>query len=204
MRIGLFGGTFDPVHLGHLILAEICREEARLDEVWFLLSYAPPHKTEQPITRFEQRAEMLALATVGQPTFRVETIEADLPPPSYTAETLAVLRAKHPDDEFHLIVGGDVPSDLPKWYQPQRVVEQAGLVVVPRPGTPNWTAPELAAALALPEAAIRMQIVVSPLIDIASRDIRRRVAQRRTIRFLVPRSVEEYIREKKLYRPANW
>ena len=199
MRIGLFGGTFDPVHLGHLIVAERCREDARLDRVWFLPSFQPPHKTDRPVSRFDHRAEMLALATTAQPLFRVETIEKDLPPPSYTAETLAVLRAKYPDDEFHLVVGGDVPPDLPKWYQPQRVLEQAGLVVVPRPGTPAWTAGQLAAALGLPEAAVRMQVVLSPLVDIASREIRRRVADGRTIRFLVPRSVEEYIREKKLY-----
>lgn len=199
MRIGLFGGTFDPVHLGHLILAERAREDAALDRVWFLPSFRPPHKTDRPLTRFDHRAEMLTLATTGQPLFRVEPIEHDLPPPSYTAETLAVLRAKHPDDEFDLIVGGDVPPDLPKWYQPHRVLEQAGLVVVPRPGTPAWTAGQLAAALGLPGSAVRMRVIDSPLIDIASRDIRRRVAGGKTIRFLVPRSIEEYIREKRLY-----
>ena len=200
MRIGIFGGTFDPVHLGHLIAAERCREDARLDRVWFLPSYHPPHKADRPVSRFDNRAEMLALAAAGQPLFRVEPVEKDLPSPSYTAETLAVLRAKHPDDEFHLIVGGDVPPDLPKWYHPERVLEQAGLVVVPRPGAPNWTAEQLAAALGLPPAAVRMRVVVSPLVDIASREIRRRVAAGQTIRFLVPRSVEEYIREKRLYQ----
>ena len=106
MRIGLFGGTFDPIHLGHLILAERCREEAGLQEIWFLPSYAPPHKSERAITRFEQRCEMVALATVGQPAFRVERIEKELPPPSYTSETLAELIARNPDDDFALLIGG--------------------------------------------------------------------------------------------------
>jgi nicotinate-nucleotide adenylyltransferase len=203
MRIGIFGGTFDPVHLGHLIMAERCREDARLDQVWFLPSFQPPHKADRPVSRFDHRAEMLALAVVGQPLFRVDPIEKDLPPPSFTAETLAVLQAMHPDDEFHLIAGGDIFPDLPKWYQPQRVLEQAGLVVVPRPGTPHWTREQLASALKLPPDAVRLRVVVSPLIDIASREIRQRVAAGQTVRYLVPRSVEEYIRDKKLYREAH-
>lgn len=203
MRIGIFGGTFDPVHLGHLIMAERCREDARLDQVWFLPSFRPPHKADRTVSRFDHRAEMLTLAATGQPSFRIDTIEHDLPPPSYTAETLAVLGEKYPDDEFHLLVGGDVLPDLPKWYQPHRVLEQAGLVVVPRPGTPNWTREQLAAALELPADAVRLRVVVSPLIDIASREIRQRVAAGQSIRFLVPRSVEEYVREKKLYAAAR-
>jgi nicotinate-nucleotide adenylyltransferase len=199
MRIGIFGGTFDPVHLGHLIVAERCREDARLDHVWFLPSFQPPHKTDRPVSRFDHRAEMLELAVVGQPLFRVDRIEKDLPPPSYTAETLAVLHAKYPDDEFLLIAGGDVLPDLPKWYQPRLVLEQAGLVVVPRPGTPNWTREQLATAVKLAVEDVRMQVVVSPLIDIASREIRQRVAAGQTVRYLVPRSVEEYIRDKRLY-----
>lgn len=200
MRIGLLGGTFDPVHMGHLIVAERCREEAGLDAVWFLLSYSPPHKADEVVTRFEHRAEMLAMALAGQPLFRVEPIESSLPTPSYTAETLSVLCAQHPDAEFHLIVGGDVPPDLPKWYQPRRVLEQAGLIVVPRPGTPGWGRAELAAALEMPADAVRMTEVACPLIEIASREIRSRVSQGKTIRYLVPRSVEEFIRERKLYR----
>ena len=132
MRIGIFGGTFDPPHLGHLILAERCREEAELDQVWFLPSYVPPHKTDRPLTRFEHRCEMVALATAGQPAFRVDGIEKELPPPSYTAETLRELHERHPNHEFHLLLGADSLVDLPTWYEPQRVIERAGLIVVPR------------------------------------------------------------------------
>ena len=199
MRIGLFGGTFDPPHVGHLILAERCREDARLDEVWFLVSYRPPHKTGQPLTRFEHRCEMAALATTGQPLFRVEPVEKELPPPSYTAETLAELRRRHPIDEFTLIVGADSLADLPQWYEPQRVLEQAEIIAVPRPGVETWTADRLAAAVGLPREAVRLTAVNCPLIEIASRDLRQRVAEGKSIRFLVPRAVEEYVRDRALY-----
>jgi nicotinate-nucleotide adenylyltransferase len=200
MRIGLFGGTFDPPHLGHLVLAERCREDAGLDEVWFLVSYRPPHKTGQPLTRFESRCEMAVLATTGQPLFRVEAIERELPPPSYTAETLAELRRRHPTDEFTLIVGADSLADLPQWYEPQRVLEHAAIVAVPRPGVETWTADRLAAEVGLTPDAVRLTTVDCPLIEIASRDLRKRVAEGKSIRYLVPRAVEEYVREKNLYR----
>jgi nicotinate-nucleotide adenylyltransferase len=200
MRIGLFGGTFDPIHLGHLILAERCREEAALDEVWFLPSYRPPHKIERPLTRFEQRCEMVLLAITGQLAFRVEPIEKELPPPSYTAETLAELHRRHPEHQFALIVGADSLVELPTWHEPRRVVEQAELLAVPRPGVEFWSGAQLAAALGLPADAVRLRAVACPLIEIASRDLRRRVAEGKTIRYMVPRAVEEYIRERKLYR----
>ena len=199
MRIGLFGGTFDPIHLGHLILAERCREEAGLEEVWFLPSYVPPHKTERTITRFEQRCEMVALATAGQPAFRVERIEKELPPPSFTSETLAELRARHPEHEFSLVIGGDSLREFPTWHNPRKVLDLARLVAVPRAGTSAVTAGELAAKLELPAEGVRLLLVECPAIDIASREIRSRVKEGKSIRFLVPRSIEEYIRERKLY-----
>jgi nicotinate-nucleotide adenylyltransferase len=199
MRIGIFGGTFDPVHLGHLVLAEQCRDHAKLDRVWFLPSAHPPHKADQPVTRFEQRCEMVELAIAGHPAFRVERIEKELPPPSYTAETLAVLLHRHPADEFLLLMGADQLPDLPGWYEPRRVVEQAGIVMIPRPGVPVWTAEMLAGALGVDVSAIRLKMVDCPLIEIASREIRRSVAEGMSIRYLVPRAVEEYIRDRRLY-----
>ncbi|MGL4421454.1 MAG: nicotinate (nicotinamide) nucleotide adenylyltransferase [Gemmataceae bacterium] len=199
MKIGLFGGTFDPVHQGHLIMVERCREWGKLDAVWFLPSYAPPHKLPRAITRFEQRIEMLQLACIGQPLFRIEPIEKELPPPSYTSETLRELHRRHPGNEFCLIVGGDVLPDLPKWHAPAEVLAQAPLLVVPRPGTVALSAEAVAQSLNLPQAAVRMEVVESPLVDISSREIRRRVAAGQSIRYLVPRAVEEFIREKKLY-----
>src|SRR5208283_146178 len=125
MRIGIFGGTFDPVHLGHLIVAEQCREQGRLDEVCFIPAARPPHKQERSVTPFAQRLEMLALAVAGQPAFRVEDLEDHRPGPSYTADTLEELRRSRPDAEFLLIVGTDTLEDLPHWVDPVRIIRQA-------------------------------------------------------------------------------
>lgn len=200
MNIGIFGGTFDPPHLGHLILAERCREEAGLDEVWFLVSYAPPHKQGQAITRFEQRCDMVTLATTGQPAFRVEPIEKELPPPSYTARTLAELQQRHPEHTFALIVGGDSVEDLPGWFEPATVFKLAALVAVGRPGAVLPSAADLAAKVGVPPDAVRLTVVECPQVDIASRDIRSRVGEGKSVRYLVPRAVEEFVRERKLYR----
>jgi nicotinate-nucleotide adenylyltransferase len=200
MNIGVFGGTFDPPHTGHLILAERCREEAGLDQIWFLVSYVPPHKADRQITRFEQRCEMVTLATTGQPAFRVEPIEKELPPPNYTAHTFAELQARHPAHSFALIIGGDSLNDLPTWYKPAEVVKLAKLVAVPRPGVTLMSAAELAARIGVPAGQVRLQVVECPQVDIASRDIRQRVSEGKTVRFLMPRGVEEYVRERKLYK----
>jgi len=199
MRIGIFGGTFDPPHLGHLLLAERCREAASLDEIWFLPSYVPPHKTEGRIARFEHRCDMVALATTGQPAFRVEPMEKELPPPSYTVHTLEELRIRHPAHEFVLVIGGDSLNDLPTWFQPQKLLELAEIVAVARPGIPTRSAAELAEALKIPTESIRLTMAECPLIDVSSRDLRQRVLRGKMIRFAVPRAVEEFIRERKLY-----
>ncbi len=201
MRIGVFGGTFDPVHLGHLIIAEQCREQSRLDEVWFVPTARPPHKPRPGLTPFEKRAEMLHLAVAGHAQFRVEELEKDRPGPSYTADTLAEIQRRRPGVELHLILGSDCLPDLPGWHEPLRIVTQAGLIVVARPGWPVWQAEQLRSALRLaPEQPLGMQIVPIPLIEIASRDLRRRVSESRSIRYLVPSAVVAYIADKQLYR----
>ena len=200
MRIGLFGGTFDPIHQGHLILAERCRESARLDEVWFLPSFKPPHKADRTITRFDQRCEMVTLATTGQPAFRMEPIEKELPEPSYTVATLNALQQRNPEAEFALILGADSAVDLVNWYRPTEVVAVAELVLVPRPGVELWTQERIAQNLNVEPNTVRLTHVDTPLIEIASSDIRQRVAEGQTIRYLLPRAVEEYIRERTLYR----
>jgi nicotinate-nucleotide adenylyltransferase len=203
MRIGVFGGTFDPVHVGHLILAEQAREQGRLDEVWFVPAPRPPQKEGQPVTRFEQRVEMLQLAIAGQPAFRVDEIEKERDGPSYTAETLAELR-RHPEHTFYLLVGGDSLVDLPNWREPQRIVAQAGLLVMARPSSPVVGAAELRRRLGLgPEEPLSLELMEAPLIDIASRDLRRRAAEGRSLRYMVPRAVEVYVREKGLYKAGG-
>ena len=202
MRIGIFGGPFDPPHLGHLILAERCREAARLDEVWFLPSYVPPHKTERGVARFEHRCDMVTLATTGQPAFRVEPIEKELPPPSYTVQTLEELHVRHPEHEFALVIGGDSLHDLPMWHQPAKLLKLAEIIAVARPGVQTLTVEDLAKALNVTAGEVRLQVVAGPLIDLSSRELRQRVKEGKTIRYAVPRAVEEYVRERKLYLGA--
>jgi nicotinate-nucleotide adenylyltransferase len=201
MRVGVFGGTFDPVHLGHLILAEQCREQGRLDQVLFVPAARPPHKDERDLSPFAQRVEMLSLAISGQPAFRIDELEKDRPGLSYTVETLAHLHRHHPEAELFLLVGGDTLHDLPMWYQPQAIVAQATLLVMARPGATLPSVEELRKSPGLTEEMpLRVQVVDVPLIDIASRDVRSRVRRGSSIRYLVPRAVEAYIQDKHLYQ----
>lgn len=199
MRIGIFGGTFDPIHLGHLIIAEQAREQARLDQVWFVPSARPPHKLDKPMTPFDRRVDMLQLAIAGQNNFRVETIEKDRPGPSFTADTLADLDRAQPGNDWFLILGADCLPDLAKWYEPLRIVEQATLLVAARPGWTVWTTKQLAASLGVGEEKIRLEPILIPLIEISSRDLRRRSAEGRSISFMVPHSVDVFIRERHIY-----
>ncbi|MFN4259637.1 MAG: nicotinate-nucleotide adenylyltransferase [Gemmataceae bacterium] len=200
-RVGVFGGTFDPVHLGHLIVAEQCREQARLDEVWFVPAARPPHKSGRELTPFSQRVEMLALALAGNPAFRIDELENERPGPSYMADTLAELRRRHPDAELFFILGADSLNDLPYWHEPRRIVELAHLLIVDRPGWTMCSEDELRRMTRLPaDVPLRSQVIHVPLLDNSSSDIRRRVAEGRGIRYLVPRAVEAYIEDKKLYR----
>jgi nicotinate-nucleotide adenylyltransferase len=199
-RIGVFGGTFDPIHFGHLIVAEQCREQAGLTQVWFVPAARPPHKLDRPLTRFEQRVEMIELAIAGQPAFQIDELEKHRAGPSYTADTLEELRRRHPGNEFWLLIGSDTLVDLPHWRDPARVAAQAGLLVAGRPGHSIPPEAEVRSLLKVADGApLRYQAIESPLIDISSRDLRRRVAGGRTIRYLLPRAVDSYIREKRLY-----
>jgi nicotinate-nucleotide adenylyltransferase len=200
-RIGIFGGTFDPVHLGHLVMAEQCREAGQLDQVWFIPAARPPHKQDRPLTSFAQRAEMLALAIAGMPAFRVNELEKERAGPSYTADTLAELHRLHPQNDFALLLGSDCLPDLPQWHEPEQILELAELLIYARPSWPVLTAESLRESLRLSEnTSFRMRWVPGPSVDIASRDLRQRAAQGRSLRFLVPRAVERYIEEKRLYR----
>jgi nicotinate-nucleotide adenylyltransferase len=203
MRVGIFGGTFDPIHFGHLIVAEQAREQARLDAVWFIPAPRPPHKDEGRLTRFEQRVEMLELALAGNPAFQVDELEKERTGPSYTVDTLAELRHRHPGDEFFLLAGSDTVRDLHLWYQPVRLLELVGLVVMARPGHTVPDPAELRGRLKLPGAVLlRLIVVESPQIDISSHDLRARAAAGHSIRYFLPRAVEMYILDKQLYRPA--
>jgi nicotinate-nucleotide adenylyltransferase len=196
MRLGLFGGTFDPIHLGHLILAESCREALALDRVWFVVAGSPPHKPAGR-TPVGDRIEMARIATAGHPAFEVSEIETKGPGPNYSFETLESIRRDRPEDELFFLIGADSLADFPLWRRPDRIAELATIVVVNRPGIdPAVTAspPDLG------PSARPIERVTIPPIGIASNDLRRRVAEGRSIRYLVPRGVEAYLVEQKLYR----
>ena len=197
MRLGIYGGTFDPVHYGHLLLAEQCRESCRLDEVWFLPAAVPPHKQGVSITAGKDRVAMLELAVAGLPQFKVSTIELDRSGPSYTVDTLADLRSSRPDDELFLLIGADSLDDFPTWREPLRIVELATVVAVNR-GRGGVDIQRARSALG-DEAAARIQQVTMPGIDISATDLRQRAATGRSLRFQTPRAVERYILEHRLY-----
>jgi nicotinate-nucleotide adenylyltransferase len=205
MRIGIFGGTFDPVHHGHLILAEQCREQCRLDEVWFVPAAMPPHKLDHSISPAKSRTEMLELAISGNPQFRVSRIELDRSGPSYTVATLDQLRTDEPANEFFLLVGADSLRDLPTWREPRRILELATIVAVNR-GPASVVESDMARKTAenLCADPSRVQWIQMPGIEIAATDIRQRVAAGRTIRYMVPRAVEMYIREHRVYETGDF
>jgi nicotinate-nucleotide adenylyltransferase len=201
MRIGVFGGTFDPAHLGHLILAEQCREQGRLDQVWFVPAARPPHKLDRELTPFNQRVEMLNLALAGHKAFRVEEIEKDRPGPSYTADTLDALAELYPGRQWFLIIGSDSLDDLPNWHEPGRILGRAGLLVAVRPDHPLPSSEELKKTFSCNNLLTPdLTVVDMPLIEIASSDLRRRSESGCSLRYMVPRSVECYIENKSLYR----
>ncbi len=204
MRLGIFGGTFDPIHLGHLILAEHCREACRLDRVLFIPAGQPPHKTERQITPARQRLEMVELAIAGHAAFGVSEIELNRPGPSYSAETLADLAKQYSEAELFFLMGSDSLADLRLWYQPARIAELATLVVATRPGCEQPAVDTIRKVIGDAATERLLQHVVEiPLVQISSSMIRSRTAAGRSIRFMVPRAVECYIETNGLYRMAE-
>lgn len=204
MRIGVFGGSFDPVHQGHLIVAEACREQAALDRVLFVPTAVQPFKQERLAAAGEHRSAMLALAVGGQPQFAVSTLELDRGGVSYSVETLAALRAAHPADSLHLILGPDALAGLPDWREPARILDLATVLAVEREGLDDVAAmvrePRLAALLGRERAgAIVAGRISVPAIGIRATDLRARVAAGRSIRYRTPRAVEQYIAAHRLY-----
>jgi len=202
MRIGIFGGTFDPVHYGHLLLAEACREQCQLDQVWFLPAAISPHKQHRTATDGQARVEMLELAIGGHSAFSVCRYEIDRGGVNYTVDTLSHFRQQHPADELFFLLGADSLRDLPTWREPGRLAELCTIVAVRRPGS------EVEFELLRPLIAnnriesIENHVVEMPLIGISASDLRRRVAEGWSIRYQTPRAVEKYIETHGLYRHA--
>jgi len=201
MRAGVLGGTFDPVHRGHMALARAAREELGLDEVLFVPAGQPWRKAGRIVAPAEHRLAMLRLALAGEPAFRVEALELERPGPSYTADTLGALAAARPGDELFFIVGEDALADLPNWVRPERILELATLAVARRADVPPAA---LAAAEArLPGLAGRTVWLKMPLVPVSATEIRERVRRGEPVGELVPPPVEAYIHELELYREAG-
>lgn len=201
MRIGIYGGTFDPIHYGHLVLAEQCREQCQLDEVWFVPAAQPPHKLDATISPAKARCEMVEFAIAGHPYFKLSRMELERTGLSFTVTTLEQLQAEDPSRELFLLIGADSLHDLPQWREPQRILELATVVAVNRGDRPLPERPLLEQQLG-PAAAARLRFIQMPGLDLSACDIRQRSAEGRSIRFLVPRAVEAYIAQNHLYSPA--
>lgn len=199
MRLGIFGGTFDPVHFGHLILAEQCREQCQLDQIWFLPSGSPPHKDDLGITSGTHRAEMLEFAVAGQPEFLVDRRELKREGTTYTVDTLESLTAEDADRELFFLIGGDSLNDLPTWREPQKIAQLATIVAVNRGDRPLQDLETVRKQLG-DAVADRIVLATMPGIDLSSTDIRQRVREGKSVRYMVPRAVEAYIAEHELYR----
>ena len=198
MKIGVLGGTFDPVHRGHIMAAEEARGTLGLSEVLVMPAGRPMLKANEQITPPEHRLAMLRLAVDGIPWIKVSTMEIERPGPSYTADTMTALREQRGSgDDIYFIIGWDSLEHLPEWREPQRIISACFLAAVPRPGISR---PDVRALeKRLPGITERVVFLDKPLVDISSSSVREKAAQGDPIDEIVPGPVADYIKKHKLY-----
>jgi nicotinate-nucleotide adenylyltransferase len=196
MRVGLLGGTFNPPHIGHLVCASLALSGLELDRVLLVPVHEPPHKAAEADPGVEHRVELCRLAVAGDDRLDVSLVDAEVPGPSYTVDTLSRLHDRCPGDELTFIVGGDMALSLPTWREPAAILEQAELGVAEREGVRRADIAERLAGLDVD----RMRFFDMPRIDVSSSLVRRLAAAGRPIRYLVPDAVAEYIERVGLYR----
>jgi nicotinate-nucleotide adenylyltransferase len=189
------GGTFDPVHVGHLAIAEEARDTLGLDRILFVPAGTPPHKPASEVTATHHRVAMVALAIEDNPAFELSRIEVDRPGPSYTVDTVEQLAE---DADVTLILSAETFRELPTWHEPERLFLAAFVAVVPREGYPAPDPGWLSATF--PDRQDRVRYLEGPRLGLSSTDLRARVAAGRSIRYLVPPAVEAYIASNDLYR----
>ncbi len=199
MKIGLIGGTFNPIHYGHLILSEYIREDCQLDKIIFIPTAIPPHKVKSQVEDSEIRLEMTKLATESNKFFQVSDIESHRPGISYTIDTLIELNGLYPNDQLYFIIGADSLFQLPTWKDYDKIIGTTKLIVVNRPGGKNDLIQDKIKEYRDLYGGNIIN-VRSPLIDISSSDIRTRVKSGKSIKYLVPNNVEEYIIKNNLYK----
>lgn len=194
-RLGILGGTFDPIHIGHLVMASYAIDALSLDEVWFMPAQTPPHK-DREITRVDHRAEMCRLAVDLDSRFEFSNLDLQGDAPSYTSELLERLHELVPDTHLVFLIGTDSLGTFPTWHEPERILSLASLGVAERPGS----CVEDSVLDALPGLREKVEFFDSPLIELSSTEIRDRRQAGKSITYLVPERVENYILENALYR----
>jgi nicotinate-nucleotide adenylyltransferase len=198
MRLGIFGGTFDPPHLGHLILAAEARSQLQLDRLLWVLTPYPPHKQNQSVSSLEQRLALVEAALAPDISFDLSRVEIDRPGPHYAADTIELLIQEYPDAGIYYLIGGDSLHDLPTWHEPQRFLGQiAGLGVMRRPG--DYINPTVLER-ALPGIDHKLLMIHAPLMEISSSELRQRIASGKPFRYYLPPAVYDLIVERGYYR----
>jgi nicotinate-nucleotide adenylyltransferase len=204
MRLGILGGSFDPVHYGHLLLADCAREQLCLDEVWLIPAAVSPFKVGREQAPAKARLEMLELALASSESLRASSLEIDRGGISYTVETLAAIAGQHVSAALFLLMGADALRDLPTWREPVRICDLATPAVVSRGGSPPPDFSGLAAIVTRERLdEIRAAHVQMPLIELSSTDLRTRAAAGKSLRYRTPRAVEKYIETHRLYQASS-
>ncbi len=198
-RIGILGGTFDPPHIGHLVLGEYAAEALDLKQVLFVPAADPPHKIAVHKSPVAHRLAMLQIALADNPRFAISRVDIDRPGPHYSLDTVKIIQQAHADTELYFVMGGDSLRDLPTWHRPEQLIEHCRLAVMERPGTDAHPAMH---DPILPGLAERVVMVNAPMLQIASSSIVPRLQQGRSVRYLVPDGVLAYIHEQGLYRKS--
>lgn len=200
-KIGVFGGSFDPIHYGHLLLAEQCLESASLDRVLFIPAAKSPLKSRNPIATDRSRVEMLELAIADHPNFQISKIELDRGDVSYTVDTLQQLKSDFPDAELFLMIGADSLQEFDRWKSPKEILGLAQLLIIDRPNSDseiNWDAfQDFASAEQINQW--KNQLVQSEAFEFSSTDLRDRAKNGRSLRYRTPRAVQKYIETQKTY-----
>lgn len=192
MKVGIYSGSFNPVHIGHIALVDYIIEKGIVDEIWLIRSPQNPLKASNTLLSDDHRAMMLQLAIEGHRGLKICKIEDDLPKPNYTINTLRALQAENPDIEFHLIIGADNWDIFDKWRDWEVILSDYHLIIYPRPGSTSPVVDK--------EKYPNVQVVDAPQYDISSSEIRDRRAKRQTIKHLVSPNVDQYIKAYKLYK----
>ncbi len=195
-RIGILGGTFDPPHIGHLVLADCAIQSLALDDLWFVPAADPPHKLSTRLS-IDHRLPMLECALALDPRFHLSRVDIDRPGPHYTVDMVRIVQAQAPDAELFFVMGSDSLRDLNTWYQPQALIEQVRLAVMRRP---DADVPLTIHAATLPRLEERVVVIDAPRLEVSSTEIVERLRAGKSVRFLVPDPVLDYIETHRVYR----